>query len=226
MESFKTIFERAADRKGGAQALQQRLSQPLSAERLQAIGDDRFLAEMSKKVFQSGFVWRVVEAKWPDFEEVFFNFDPTKLLLMSPEMLERKATDKRIIRNLTKVKSIQSNALFVQDIAHEFNGFGHWLNSFGTHQTIDLWQQLKQRGTRLGGNTGPYFLRAVGKDTFLLSRDVEAYFRSRDLISGGLTSKRSLQQIQQQFNDWHDQSGLSLQEISQVVAFSIGDNHR
>ena len=78
---------------------------------------------------------------------------------------------------------------------------------------------------RLGGNTGPYTLRKMGKDTFILSRDVEAYLRVHDIIDGGVQSKKSLKAAQEFFNQMHQQSGLSLQEISQIIAFSVGDNH-
>jgi len=67
-------------------------------------------------------------------------------------------------------------------------------------------------------------LRAIGKDTFILSRDIEAYFRAYKLIDGGLTSKRSLLVIQNCFNTWRNESGLSLQEISMIIAYSSGDN--
>jgi hypothetical protein len=64
----------------------------------------------------------------------------------------------------------------------------------------------------------------MGKDTFLLSQDVEAYLRAYQVIDGGLTSQGSLKKIQAQFNDWQQQSGRSLQQISQIVSMSVGDN--
>jgi hypothetical protein len=64
----------------------------------------------------------------------------------------------------------------------------------------------------------------MGKDTFLLSQDVEAYLRAYQVIDGGLTSQSSLKKIQAQFNDWQQQSGRSLQQISQIVSMSVGDN--
>ena len=179
---------------------------------------------MTKKVFQSGFVWRVVQNKWPSFEEVFFNFDIEKLLMMPPDMVERKATDKRIIRNLTKVKSIQNNALMINEITKEHGSFVSWLANWPVDNMIGLWEELKKRGDRLGGNTGPYALRAIGKDTFLLTRDVEAYFRNHQIIDGGLRSKKSLKTIQNSFNQWHQTSGRSMQELSMLVSFGVGEN--
>ena len=53
---------------------------------------------------------------------------------------------------------------------------------------------------------------------------MEGYFRAYKLIDGGLTSKRSLTTIQQTFNQWRKESGLSLQEISMTIAYATGDN--
>ncbi len=83
---------------------------------------------------------------------------------------------------------------------------------------------MKKHGSRLGGNTGPYSLRQLGVDTFILSGDVEAYLRSYKIIEGGKETKRSLEAATLAFTHWQQQSGRSLTEISQVIAFSTGDN--
>ncbi|MEN8770071.1 MAG: DNA-3-methyladenine glycosylase I [Glaciecola sp.] len=224
MEKFHTIYSRAAQRKGSEAMLTLLLSQPKSHRQLAETPSSEILSEMSKKVFQSGFVWRVVRNKWPDFEEVFWHFDINKLMMMPDDMLEKKATDPKIIRNLNKVRTIRDNAFMLHDIVQAHGSVGQWLADWPAEDTIGLWAYLKQHGARLGGNTGPYALRAVGKDTFILSRDVEAYFRAHKLIDGGLNSKRSLLTIQNAFNQWHKESGLSLQEISQTIAYATGDN--
>ena len=61
LESFQSIYRRACERKGGERVLEAMLQAPLSKAQIEAIPDDRFLAAMTKKVFQSGFVWRVIE---------------------------------------------------------------------------------------------------------------------------------------------------------------------
>lgn len=224
MELFRDIFRRACERKGGVAALEYLLDKPKSAKQLKALDDSRYLSELSKKVFQSGFVWRVVENKWPEFEEVFWHFSIEKLLLMPTDMLEQKSQDKRIIRNFKKVQSIILNAQMIHNAAEKHGSFANFVADWPTEDIIGLWEYLAKNGTRLGGNTGPYGLRTIGKDTFLLSQDVEQYFRQHKLIEGGLRSKRSLQTIQNVFNDWHQESGRTLQEISRIVSFSCGDN--
>lgn len=223
-ESFDRIYQRASERKGGNTALEALLGQTASAEQIAALPDNLLLAEFTKKVFQSGFVWRVVRQKWPGFCEVFFDFDIEKILLMSDEMLESKAGDQRIIRNAAKVFTIRDNAIMIADISSEHGGFGRFIANWPGHDIIGLWAYLKKHGARLGGNTGPYALRAIGKDTFILSADVEAYLRATNVFDGGINSKRSLSQIQQQFNLWQQQSGRTLQHISQIIALSVGEN--
>lgn len=223
-EVFAQIYQRAAERKGGEDRLESMLSAPTPPKELASLGDDRYLAAFTKKVFQSGFVWRVVEKKWPDFERLFFEFSIEKILLMPDEMLEEKARDPAIIRNLKKVMTIRNNALMISDIQKSKGSFGEFIAEWPANDIVGLWQYLKKHGARLGGNTGPYALRALGKDTFLLSRDVEGYLKSHDIISGGTTSKRSLDAMQNTFNEWQQQSGRSLQEISRIVSMSVGDN--
>jgi 3-methyladenine DNA glycosylase Tag len=198
----------------------------LSNTLLSKIGDDRFLAEFSKKVFQSGFVWRVVRNKWPDFERVFFGFNIEKILLVPDEMLEQKATDPSIIRNYTKVRTIRDNAVMIDSVAREHGSFAKFVADWPSEDIIGLWAYLKKHGARLGGNTGPYSLRMIGKDTFLLSNDIVGYFSQRDIISGSARSKRSLTAIQDSFNELQQQSGRSLQELSMIIAKSVGDNYQ
>jgi 3-methyladenine DNA glycosylase Tag len=224
-EKFASIYTRAAKRKGSHAKLESLVSTPLKSAEVGVIGDDRFLSEFTKKVFQSGFVWRVVRQKWPNFEREFFEFNLEKILLMPDEMIEKKATNPDIIRNLNKVRTIRENALMIKSVAQEHGSFAKFVGQWDSADIIGLWDYLKKNGARLGGNTGPYALRFLGKDTFLISRDIEGYFMARGIIEGSSRSKRSLNAIQGMFNMWQKESGRSLQEISQIVSMSVGDNH-
>ncbi|MFD2165700.1 DNA-3-methyladenine glycosylase I [Thalassotalea euphylliae] len=225
LESFDKLYQRAAERKGGVRQLNMLLPATENEGALLALGDDRFLAAFTKKVFQSGFVWRVVEQKWPDFEETFFKFDIEKILMMPEDMMERKAADPKIIRNFNKVKTIKANAQMIFEEQQNGHSFAEFIQQWPNEDIIGLWAYLKKHGARLGGNTGPYALRALGKDTFLISRDVEAYFRAHDIISGGIQTKSSLSTIQRAFNQWQQESDLSLAQLSRLVAYATGDNY-
>lgn len=93
-----------------------------------------------------------------------------------------------------------------------------------SERITELWGYLKTHGQRLGGNTGPYTLRQMGVDTFILSSDVEAYLRQCKIIEGGKDTKRSLHAASEAFTQWQQESGRSLTQISQIIAFSTGDN--
>lgn len=224
LTSFKSLYQCAAERKGGEANLQLLLGEPIPRDILLSITDDRVLAAFTKKIFQSGFVWRVVENKWPEFEEVFFQFNIEKLLMMPEEMVERKSQDARIIRNYNKVKTIKANAQMMYENTTKAQSFMQFLVNWPSDDIVGLWLFLKKHGQRLGGNTGPYALRALGIDTFILSRDVEAYFRGHKIIDGGLTSKTNLNRIQQHFNQLSSESGLGLTQLSRLISYATGDN--
>jgi 3-methyladenine DNA glycosylase Tag len=224
---YHTLYDRACERKGGAAAVEALLPAPASRRRLMALGSDRYLAEFTRKVFQSGFVWRVVDQKWPGFEEVFWHFDVEKLLLMPDEMLERKAQDPAIIRNFTKVRTVRENALMIAETERrEGCGFGAFVAGWPGDDITGLWLYLKKNGSRLGGNTGPFALRALGVDTFLLTADVEGFLRNHGIIDSGVGSRRALRAVQDYFNGLRAESGRSLSALSRLVSLTFGANRR
>lgn len=224
IERFDYIYQRAAERKGGDDQLEGLLTLPLSKEELAAIPNDRWLAAFSMKVFQSGISWSVVRKKWPNFEEVFFGFKIEPLLMLSDEQWEAKATDERIIRHHAKVMSIPANARMIHEATVEYGSFGKMVADWPQEKITELWSYLKKHGNRLGGNTGPYTLRTMGADTFIISNDVESYLRNCKIIEGGKDTKKSLDAATKAFMQWQQESGRSLTEISQIIAFSTGDN--
>lgn len=225
LPGYSTIYERACERKGGKAAVEDMLPDGASKRRLRGLSADRYLAEFTRKIFQSGFVWRVVDQKWPGFEEVFWDFDVEKLLMMPDEMLERKAQDKRIIRNFSKVRTVRENAAMIADTQRrEGVSFGRFIADWPGDDIIGLWAYLKKNGSRLGGNTGPFALRTLGVDTFLLTQDVEGFLRSYEIIDSGIASRRAHAAAQAFFNGLAAESGRSLAQLSRLVSFSFGEN--
>jgi hypothetical protein len=85
---------------------------------------------------------------------------------------------------------------------------------------------LKKEGSRLGGSTATYFIRFIGKDGFILSRDVVARLRASGVeINEQPTSKRDLLRAQEAFNKWHEETGLSYTALSRIAGMSIGPNY-
>ena len=158
---------------------------------------------MAERVFAAGFVWRVIEQKWPGFEEAFLRFEPKRLLFQPDDFWHDLTSDKRIVRNPQKIKSVRDNAAFVERVSKEHGGFGKFLADWPADDQVGLMAYLGKHGSRLGGNTGQYFLRWLGWDAFVISADMAAALRDAGLdIAESPTSKRDLDKIQAQINQW------------------------
>jgi len=222
MRSFDEIFAIAADRKGGPDALEALLSKPQTAEALAAIPDDRWLAKLTQMVFSAGFNWKVIEAKWPGFETAFKGFDVGRCAFMDDEWFDSLLTDTRIVRNGTKIKSVPENAAFLLELQKEHGSAAKAFADWPSEDYTGLLSMLKTRGSRLGGTTAQYFLRFMGKDSYVLSADVVARLVAEGVVDKAPTSKKALAATQAAFNEWAAQSGRSLTEISRVLAMSVG----
>jgi 3-methyladenine DNA glycosylase Tag len=224
--SFKTILARAEKRKGGPKALENLLPAKPSARALEKLGDDRILAEMTRRVFSAGFAWSVIEQKWPGFEKAFLGFKPAKLTFQPDDFWHDLLSDTAIVRNGAKINSVRDNAAFVQEIAREHGSFGKFLARWPSSDEIGLLNLLNKRGSRLGGNTGMMFLRFIGWDGFVTSQDVVACLRDAGLdIAVEVKSKGDLAKVQAQFNAWAGETGLPYVHLSRICAMSIGENH-
>jgi 3-methyladenine DNA glycosylase Tag len=225
MLSFEKIRERAAGRKGGGAVLASLLGPVPDNAALAKVPDDRLLSTMAERVFAAGFVWRVIEQKWPGFEEAFLGFEPKRLLFQPDDFWHELASDKRIVRNPQKIRSVRDNASFVEHMSKEHGGFGKFLAQWPKDDQIGLMAFLGKYGSRLGGNTGQYFLRWVGWDTYIISQDMAAALRDAGLeMAESPTSKRDLARIQMQMNAWARETGLPYVHISRILAMSIGEN--
>ncbi len=223
MLDYKWLHEYCLNRFGSAKALEAQLPVPKTTRQLLAIGDDRYLSTLALRVFRAGLKHSLVDAKWPAFEQVFFGFDPEKVVLMGADHLERLMQDARIIRHLGKLKSVPRNAQMVLDIAQEHGSFGHFIAQWPVEDITGLWQYLHKHGSQLGGLSAPRFLRMVGKDTFVPSNDVVAALNAQDIVDKVPGSKRDQAAVQAAFNQWQAESGRPLCQLSAMLAFTV--NH-
>ena len=227
MIPFKTIRARAEKRKGGPKGLARLLPERSDGKALAKLPDDRILAEMTRRVFSAGFAWSVIEQKWPGFEKAFLGFKPAKLAFQPDEFWHALLEDKRIVRNGAKIMSVRENAQFVQAIAAEHGSFGKFLSKWPASDEISLLDLLNKRGSRLGGNTGQMFLRFVGWDGFVTSKDVVACLRDAGIdIAEEVKSKGDLAKVQAAFNAWAEETKLPYAHLSRICALSIGENYQ
>ncbi|MBI6925567.1 MULTISPECIES: DNA-3-methyladenine glycosylase I [Pseudomonas] len=223
MRDYQWLHEFCLNRFGSARALEAALPQPRSPEQLRATSADRYLSTLALRVFRAGLKHSLVDAKWPAFEQVFFGFDPEKVVLMSAEHLERLMQDTRIIRHLGKLKSVPRNAQMVLDIEKQWGSFGDFIADWPVTDIVGLWKYLTKHGNQLGGLSAPRFLRMVGKDTFVPTDDMSAALIAQKVIDKKPTSQRDLALVQDAFNQWHEQSGRPLCQLSVMLAHTV--NH-
>jgi 3-methyladenine DNA glycosylase Tag len=216
---FAPIIEAARTRLGAA-ALEARLPQPRSAAELKAVPDDRYLSQMSLRIFRAGLKHSLVDAKWPAFEEVFQAFEPRRVRAMSDEALESLLGDVRLIRHWGKLKSVRDNAAAMIGIAEEHGSFGAWLGDWPESEIVELWETLAKRFSQMGGNSGPTFLRMVGKDTFILTPSVVAGLKRWGAADAVPKNRKDRAAVQSAFNVWATETGRPLCQLSLILAAS------
>jgi 3-methyladenine DNA glycosylase Tag len=226
MKRFDEIFTMAAERKGGAAALEKMLAQTPSREpaEIAAIPDDRVLAEMTRRIFYAGFSSKVIDAKWDAFEATFDGFDAHTCAFMTEERFDALMQDRGIVRNGAKIRAVQINAQFVLDLKSERGSAGRFFAEWPDRDYVGLLDVLKKRGKHLGGDAAARFLRAIGKPAFVTSQDMVAALIREGIVDRPPSSKRDLAAIQVAFNQWSSESGRDLTVISRVLAMSIGSD--
>jgi len=223
MRDYKWLHEYCLNRFGSAAELEAHLPVPKTPAQLREISDDRYLSTMALRVFRAGLKHSLVDAKWPAFEEVFFGFDPDKVVLMGAEHLERLMQDTRIIRHLGKLKSVPRNAQMILDVEKQYGSFGAFIADWPVQDITGLWQYLAKHGNQMGGLSAPRFLRMVGKDTFIPTWDVVAALNAQGIVDKVPSSKRDQALVQEVFNQWQAESGRPLCQLSAMLAYTV--NH-
>lgn len=219
---FAEIRKRAEERKG-KEGVAKKISDRFDRPDKSVPTDDRVLAEMTRYVFAAGISHKVVDAKWPDIEAAFLGFDPNLLNLQPDDYWHDLLGDKRIIRHGAKIEATRRNAAFVSDLGKEHGSAARFLLDWPESDQIGLLDFLAKRGDRLGGMTGQYFLRAIGKDNFVISQDVLACLTGAGVpITGNGSTKAERRAIQDAFNAWAAESGLPMSHISLTCALSVG----
>ncbi len=184
------------------------------------IPEDRWLSTITRCIFQAGFSWKVIEAKWHGFEDAFDGFDVGRCAFMDDEKFDALVRNTAIVRNPIKIATVRDNAAFLLELRDE-GGVGKVLGEWPSQDFIGLLELLKKRGSHLGGNSAQYAMRFMGRDSFMLSPDVTARLIAEGVIDKPATSKTALKAVQAAFNTWMEQSGRSLTEISRVLALSV-----
>ena len=223
IESFNTIFAKAEEQKGGYEELITALPALISDAELMRFSDALYLEKLTRCIFVSGFSGQVIRSKWDGFMEVFHEFDLKKLSELEDEDWQAMSEDTRIIRNKRKIQAVRDNTKMVRELSNQHNGFGKFIVSWGAQDQIGLMKFLNTKGNQIGDNTAQYFLRYIGIDGFIISKDVSlAAIEAGVDIKPKPTSQKEKQALQDAFNFWHEESQMPYTHISKVLAFSRG----
>ena len=218
MISFQPILDDARRRTGGEAALKARLPKVATAAGLRIFPDDRYLSQMCLRIFRAGLKHSLVDGKWPAFETAFQGFEPRRVRAFSDEEIEALLSDTRLIRHWGKLKSVRANAAAMVEIAETEGGMGPYLAGWPGDDVVGLWDDLTKRFSQLGGNSGPYFLRMVGKDTFMLSPYVMRGLVARAALESEPKGKKGRRAAAQVFNAWAEETGRPLAHLSMILA--------
>ncbi|MEL7098734.1 MAG: DNA-3-methyladenine glycosylase I [Pseudomonadota bacterium] len=218
---FTEIQAIAEDRHGGASSLMAKMPELPTPQALAEIPDHRWLSGMTKRIFQAGFNWDLIEQKWPAFEDAFEGFEPERWRMMSDGDLDRLLADTRIVRNGAKISTVQANAELLCDLAKSHGSAARAIADWPSDDFVGLLNMLQKRGSRLGGTTAQWFLRGIGKDGFVLTKDVAAALIREKIVTKVPTSQRDFKAVQNAFNQWRAESGLPLAHISRILACSV-----
>jgi 3-methyladenine DNA glycosylase Tag len=227
MQSFDQIFKRATAHKGGAAALEALISEypPKTRAELVATPDDRWLAEITRSVFQAGFNWQVVDNKWPGFEAAFHGFDTRLNAAMNEDEFDAHLKDTDIVRNGQKIASVRHNAQFLVDLATDHGSAATFFADWPDSDLVGLLEVMKQRASRCHGETAMRLLRRMGKPAFMTTRDVSAALIEAGVLTAPPKNRKDLRAVQDAFNAWSAATGRDFNAISRTLALSTGPSY-
>ena len=129
----------------------------------------------------------------------------------------------RLILHWGKLKSVRDNAAAMIGVAEEHGSFGAWLADWPGTSIVELWEALAKRFSQMGGNSGPSFLRMVGKDTFILTHSVTAALKRWGAADTPPKNRKDRAAVQSHFNAWATETSRSLCQLSLILAASVED---
>jgi 3-methyladenine DNA glycosylase Tag len=221
MQSFESIYKKAINRCGGVEAVEEVLPKPRNTNELKKLTDAFCLSNMSCRIFQAGLNRKIIDNKWPAFNEVFYEFDIDRVRMMSDDALATLMNEKRIVRHWGKIQSVRHNAQTIHEFNEEQGGFIKTLAEWPSDNIVEFWHILKKQFKQLGGASGPYFLRRVKKDSFLLTGDVTKALFRWGAIDEMPKNKKQLQHVQNCMNQWQEESDRPYCQVSMILALSV-----
>ncbi len=220
MKTFDEIRAIAAERKGGEDELEDLLPDVATDDDLREIEDAKYLENMAMAMFSAGFKWYIIKAKWPGFLEAFDGFDPDTVAAYDVLHIDELTQDTRIVRNRVKIEATVSNAAWMLTKVEEHGSFADWIADWPSNDIASLWSTMQKEAKHLGPKTSAYFLRQMGKDSFLLTNSTSAALVEHGILDAEPKGKRGMKKAQEVFNEWYEETGLPYSHLSRILAYS------
>jgi DNA-3-methyladenine glycosylase I len=125
--------------------------------------DNDYFERMSRVVFMSGLNWKTLEKKWPGIKTAFAGFDIETVSHFDEAKIDALMANPDVIRNLSKIKAIVSNAEEMDKVIQEYGSFERYLERLQDDGGEDgLRSEISKRFAFMGKGTTVIFLYSVG----------------------------------------------------------------
>lgn len=123
-----------------------------------------YLEQMTKAIFQAGFSWAVIRAKWPSFQTAFDGFDVDTVAAYDAPDMDRLLADPGIVRNGRKIAATVQNARTMQALRSQHGSFYAYLRSLDALPYEQRRAALTKQFQGLGRTSCFVFLWCVGEE--------------------------------------------------------------
>ncbi|MGD2270989.1 MAG: DNA-3-methyladenine glycosylase I [Desulfobacterales bacterium] len=108
--------------------------------------DDRALFEhLVLDGLQAGLSWSIILKKRENFRSALDNFDPNPIASYNTAKIEKLLTDRKLIRNRTKLEAVVQNARAFLNVQKEFKTYDAYIWQFVNGNTIqNCWKTMKE----------------------------------------------------------------------------------
>ncbi len=125
--------------------------------------DNGYFEKLTHTVFQTGFSWKVIRNKWPNFQAAFDGFDIDHVASYDERDVERLLADEGIVRNGRKIQGTIDNARILQRLIAQHGSVHDYLRSLDKLSWKERRKTLSQTFKYFGPTGVYFFLWSVGE---------------------------------------------------------------
>jgi DNA-3-methyladenine glycosylase I len=127
-------------------------------------GNHGYFEKLTQTVFQTGFSWKVVHDKWPNFQAAFDDFDIDRVASYDERDVERLLADEGLVRNGRKIQGTIDNARILQGLIARHGSVHDYLRSLDNLSWKERRKTLSKTFKYFGPTGAYFFLWSVGEE--------------------------------------------------------------